>query len=267
MTGNLTLARPLIAFDVETTGLDVRNDRIVEICCVKMFPDGRRETRTQRLNPGMPIGAAATQIHGISDADVADKPSFADLAADLFAFLQDADLTGFNIEQFDLPLLKQEFARVALTFPQAPVHIIDSWRIFLRHEPRDLAAATQFYCGRDLKDAHSAEADAQAAADILWAQVQRYDVLPKSVAALDAYCHPKNPDHIDADGKLMWVGEEAALGFGRYKHKLLKQLLQDDPAYLRWIAQANFSDEVVSLINGVLGGSFPRRNSAQPPPL
>ena len=255
----LILERPLVAFDVETTGLDVNNDRIVEISCVKLRSDGSRETYTRRVNPQRPICAAATAVHGISDADVATEPTFAALAPSLYGFLRGADLTGFNIEQFDLPLLAREFARVDLRFPEEPVRIIDSWRIFLRNEPRDLSAAYRFYCGRELEAAHSAEADARAAAEVLLAQVQRYADLPKNVGELDQYCHPTHPDWIDPDGKIMWCDDKAVLTFGKHKNRPLEYLACEDPAYLQWIATANFSEHVIKIVKAALKGEFPRR--------
>jgi DNA polymerase-3 subunit epsilon len=259
MAEELKLTRPLVSFDVETTGLDVNTDRIIEIACVKLHRDGRRECLTRRVNPERPIGAQATAVHGISDADVADAPTFAMLADTLLAFLRGCDLTGFNIEQFDLPLLTREFGRAGIAFPTEPLHIIDSWRIFLRNEPRDLRAAFRFYCGGELINAHSAEADAVAAADILLAQVQRYADVPTDVLELHAYCHPSRPDWVDPDGKIVWRDEEACLSFGKHKNKSLKLLAGEEPDYLKWIATANFSDHVIKLVRAALDGQFPCR--------
>ncbi len=258
MTVDLVLQRPIVSFDLETTGLDVQNDRIIEISCIKILPDGRRDILTRRCNPGVPIGPDATRVHGMTDADVAGQPSFASLAPQLLSFFRDADLTGFNIEQFDLPMLRREFERVEVVFPEAPVHIIDSWRIFLRNEPRDLAAAYRFYCGASLKDAHSAEADAQAAANILLAQIKRYPALPRSVEDLHAYCHQKNPDFLDPDGKVRWLAGKAVLSFGRYRNQPLQSLAENDPEYLRWVASANFSEAVVKIVKAALDGVFPQ---------
>lgn len=257
MANELTLQRPLVAFDLETTGLDVANDRIVEIACIKLLPDGTRQSKTHRVNPTCPIAPQATQVHGIRDEDVASCPTFADLAGELLDFVRGCDLTGFNIEQFDLPMLQREFGRVDIQFPTDPVHIIDSWRIFLRNEPRDLTAAYRFYCGGSLQNAHSAEADAAAAADILLAQVSRYEALPGDVAALHDYCHPSRPDWVDPDGKIVWRENLPVLSFGKHKHRSLQQLAEAEPDYLRWIAGANFSTAVVTLCKDALNGTFP----------
>ena len=262
MTQELILHRPLVAFDLETTGLDVTTDRIVEISCIKIAVDGTRHACTYRINPGKPIAAAATAVHGIRDIDVAHEPSFDDLALTLLEFLRDCDLTGFNIERFDLPLLSREFKRANLQFPAGPVSIIDSWQIFCRNEPRDLAAAYQFYCGRTLSRAHSAECDAIAAADILLAQVRRYGEMPKEVAPLAQYCHPQKPDWVDPDGKIVWRDEQAVLGFGQHKNRPLKSLAQDNPDYLQWIMKANFSETVVAIAKAALAGEFPQRPAA-----
>ena len=258
MTDELILQRPLVSFDVETTGLDVQTDRIVEFSCIKLHTDGRRETLTHRVNPAMPIGAAATAVHGISNADVANSPVFEALAQGLLEFFRDCDLTGFNIEQFDLPLLNREFGRAGLTFPDWPVSIIDSWRIFLRNEPRDLTAAYRFYCGGTLEHAHSAEADASAAADILLAQVRKYPSLPRQMQDLHAYCHPSKPDWVDPDGKIVWKDNAAVLSFGKHRNRPLEQLAQQEPEYLKWITTANFSQHVIGIAHAALEGEFPK---------
>ncbi len=261
-TPSIKLDRPLVSLDLETTGLDATNDRIVEISCVKIHPDGSREVRTRRLNPGMPISPQATAVHGISDADIAEEPTFVQVGRSLLSFLEGCDITGFNVEQFDLPMLVHEFRRAGLEYPSQPVRVVDSWRIFLAKEPRDLTAAYRFYCGKTLENAHSAEADAQAAADILLAQVQRYDDVPDSIDALHELCHPQHPDWLDPDGRIVWRGEEAVLGFGKYRDRPLKALVREAPDYLRWMCGANFSQEVASIIKAALNGDFPQPRAA-----
>ncbi len=259
----LQLHRPLVCLDLETTGLDVQNDRIVEIACVSLLPDGSRSSWSRRCNPQRPIPAAATAIHGIGDVDVAEAPTFAQLAPELLQLLHDADLTGFNVEKFDLPLLRQELRRIGAAYPDPqmtpPPRIVDSMRIFMQREPRHLAAATRFYCGRELAQAHNALADAEAAADVLLAQVQRYEDLPHELEGLDRMCHPSNPNAIDPEGKLVWMGDEAALGFGKYRQRSLRELCDADPDYLRWIAGADFSPVVIDRVREALAGRFRRR--------
>jgi DNA polymerase-3 subunit epsilon len=254
---HLVLSRPLVVFDLETTGLDVRSDRIVEVSCVKIGVDGSHEIRTRRINPGMPISPQATAVHGITDEDVRDEPSFGQLARSLFALLEGCDLSGFNIEGFDLPMLTSEFERVGIRFPAGPTHVVDSWRIFLQKEPRDLTAAYRFYCGRDLAAAHSAEADAKAAAEVLLAQVARYADLPTAVDGLHDFCHPVHPEWIDGDGKLVFSANEACLAFGKHRYKTLRRMVQEESDYLHWILQSDFSDEVKDIVREALSGRFP----------
>jgi DNA polymerase-3 subunit epsilon len=265
MSRTLNLTRPLISFDLETTGLNVQQDRIIEMSCVKIHPDGRRETKTLRLNPEQPISPDATAVHGIHDADLTDCPTFIDQADMLAAFMQGADLTGFNIERFDLPILTREFARAQRVFPEGHVNVIDSWRIYLHFEPRDLGAAYSYYCKSTLKDAHSAEADAVAAADILVAQLDRYEELPNDAAGLHAFCHPVRPDWVDQEGKMTWQGQDAALGFGKHRGRSLREMAEQEPDYLRWISQGNFSSEVQNLCKQALMGHFPERGVSPTP--
>lgn len=253
----LSLERPLVVFDLETTGLDVKADRIVEISCVKIEIDGSRDVRTRRLNPGIPISPEATAVHGISDEDVKNEPSFGQVARGLLTFLNGCDLSGFNVEYFDLPLLVQEFKRIGIKFPTSPTWVVDSWRIFLNKEPRDLTAAYRYYCDSQLTDAHTAEADAIAAAEILIAQVERYEDLPSSVEELHDFCHPVHPDWIDPDGRLVWRRNEAAIGFGKHRGKTLRQMVQEEPEYLTWIIDTDFPDEVIQLVQDALRGEFP----------
>jgi DNA polymerase-3 subunit epsilon len=260
----LVLTRPLVVFDLETTGLDPRRDRIVEISCVKLFPDGKRDVRTRRLNPEMPISPQATAVHGITDDDVKNEKTFAQVAKSLFEFLSDCDLSGFNVERFDLPLLVREFASVSIKFPPTPASVIDVWRIYMTKEPRDLSAAYRYYCHQDLANAHAAEADAVATADILSAQVARYDDLPDTVASLHEFCHPVHPDWLDPDGKVVWRDGEAVLAFGKHRDKSLRRMAGEEPEYLKWIAGSDFSDEVKRLAQAALRGEFPTPTAAGP---
>jgi len=253
----LQWSRPLVVFDLETTGLDVKNDRIVEVSCIKIGVDNSREVKTRRINPTVPISAQATVVHGISDDDVKNEPTFRQVAKSLLVFLDGCDLSGFNVEGFDLPLLVQEFDRVGVKFPTSPINVIDSWRIFLAMEPRDLSAALRFYCAQDLTDAHTAEADAIAAADVLLAQIARYAEVPNTADGLHEFCHPVHPDWIDPNGKLKWRANEACMGFGKHRDKSLRRLVQEDPDYLFWIAEADFSDEVKETVRGALRGEYP----------
>ena len=257
MTQRLRLARPIVAFDLETTGLDIAGDRIVEICLVKLHVDGRREIITRRLNPGRPIAPQATAVHGITDADIAAAPRFEEAARALYDMFAGCDLTGFNIEHFDLPLLANEFGRVGLSFPAPDVRVIDSFRIFTMREPRDLSAALRFYCKREMTDAHQAEADALAAADVLLAQVDRYSDLPCDVAGLHMVCRP--PEWLDGQGKIVWSEHEAVISFGKHKGKSLRWLAENDASYLQWICRGNFAPDTIELVKQALRGVYPIR--------
>ncbi len=254
MTKRLELTRPLVSFDLETTGLEPKNDRIVEICCVKLMLDGERITKTRRLNPTIPIGEAAAAVHGISDADVADAPTFVQVAKSLFSFMRGCDLTGFNLTHFDLPMLRAEFKRADLVFPEPDdkVRVMDSHRIYVAKEPRNLSAAYAYYCQRELLNAHSAEADALAAIDILLAQVARYEDLPTDVAGLDEFCHPGRADWIDDDGRLYKKEGKVAIGFGKYRHRLLAEVVSENREYVEWIARADFGPDVVRVVREAL---------------
>jgi len=253
----LSLTRPIVSFDLETTGLDVQKDRIVEISCVKIMPDGTRDIRTYRVNPGVPISPEASRIHGITNEDVSDEPRFHKLASSLADFLLGCDLTGFNLERFDLPMLKNELSRCGIDFPQAPVHVIDAQKIFFKKEPRTLSAAYQFYCNKELNNAHSAQADAEATAEILMAQVTRYEDLPTSIEELDVYCHPVHPDWVDGEGKIVWKQGRATINFGRHTGVPLEQLARNEPHYLQWILKKNFSSDVMDICQAALRGEFP----------
>jgi DNA polymerase-3 subunit epsilon len=254
----LNLTRPLVWFDLETTGLDPRRDRIVEISVIREEPDGTLEEKTRRVNPKMPIPPEATAIHGITDEDVRDEPDFQHLAKGLAIFLKDADLAGFGIGRFDIPLLAAEFQRAGVEFSIEGRHIVDVQRIFHRQEPRDLSAACRFYLDRELDSAHTSAADVAAARDVLEAQLERYSELPDEVSGIDALF--RDTSWIDAEGKMAWRGGEAAINFGKHRGRTLKDLAESEPDYLRWMMGRDFSAEVTRIIEAALKGQFPRQS-------
>jgi DNA polymerase-3 subunit epsilon len=258
-TPSLDLTRPLVVFDLETTGVDTANDRIIEIGLVRLMPDGSRETRAWLVNPGQPIPAGATEVHGITDADVADAQTFAQLASEVHTAFQGADLSGFNAERFDVPLLAAEFGRVGISFPDSDVKTVDSHTLFVRREPRNLAAAVTLYCDRSHDGAHRAEADAVAAADVLLGQLARYPDLPRDVAGLVDACRRKDPSWVDSGGKIAWMGEQAVLTFGKHRNRGLRQLVDDESNYLRWILDKDFPDDTKSVISEALAGRYPAK--------
>ncbi len=243
----LPLERPLVVFDTETTGTNSRSDRIVEIACVKIHPDGRREDWERRLNPGIPIPAASTAIHGISDADVADAPRFRDVAAELSAYLRGCDLAGYNIAGFDLPVLRAEFLRAGVPFEVADRRLVDAQRIFFSREPRHLAAAARFYCQSDHDGAHGARADAEMTLRVLVGQLERYAELPRSVGELhEQFCAGIDQD-IDPEGRFRLVNGEPTVNFGKNRGRLLKDISREEPGFLRWILKGDFSEPVKSV--------------------
>lgn len=253
---HLSLTKPLAIIDLETTGLDIENDRIIEISALLIRPDGSQISKTRRVNPGIPIPAEATAVHGIRDADVAGEPRFSQIAASLLEFLADADFCGFNLRGFDVPLLVREFARAERLFSLEGRAIVDVMEIFKRKEPRDLAAAYLFYCGKRRDDLHAADADVQACAEILEGQLARYADLPREPAAIDALFRPP---WIDSEGKFAWRGGEAVLNFGRRRGQTLRAVAAEDPTYFEWMLNADFPEDAQEIARRVLRGEFPER--------
>ncbi len=256
---NLKLERPIAFIDLETTGLSTGSDRIVELTVLKVYPEGTEELKSKRINPGIPIPQQATEVHGITDEDVRDEPSFRQFAQSLQDFMEGCDIGGFNVKKFDLPLLEAEFKRAGLKFSREGRRIIDALVIFHKNEPRDLPAAYRKYCGKELEEAHTSLADVRAAAEILDSQLEFYTDLPRDVAELDVYCNPKDPNWIDDEGKFVWSEDGATFGFGQYKGKLLKKIASLDRGYLDWIVGGDFSDEVKHIAMDALEGKSPKR--------
>ena len=240
----LALDRPLVVFDIESTGVNARQDRIIELAAIKVSPDGTETAKTWLLNPGVPIPEETTKIHGISDAIVAACPTFAECAREIYKFFEGCDLSGFNADRFDIPCLEEEFARVGLNFAASSRRHIDVQRIYHRKEPRDLTAAVRFYCGRDHAGAHGAEADARATLDVLKAQMERYPDLPRTSAELDEYLVPHDPLNADRNGMIRWTNGEWRLNFGKRKGTSLKELFNREKNMLRWIVNGTFDTEV-----------------------
>ncbi|MBN1446698.1 MAG: 3'-5' exonuclease [Bacteroidetes bacterium] len=255
----MSLRKPLAFFDLETTGINTRHDRIVEIAVLKYLPRGATRSFEHRINPEIPIPPEATAVHGIQDADVALEPTFAQIAERLAAFFEDCDLCGFNVRRYDLPLLQEEFRRSGISFPVDGRHIIDVQTIYHQREPRDLSAALRFYCNRNHVGAHGAMADVRATADILFAQLQRYDDLPDDISELEAVVHPRDPSWLDDDGRLVWEGNNVILSFGKHRGKKLQHIMQHDRDYLQWILDGSFPESTKAVIRDALNGVFPER--------
>lgn len=248
----LELDRPLIVFDIESTGVNARQDRIIELAAIKVFPDGTETEKCWLLNPGVPIPPETTAIHGISDAIVASCPTFAESAAEIFAFFDGCDLSGFNADRFDIPCLEEEFARLGMNFAASRRRHVDVQRIYHRREPRDLSAAVRFYCNRDHAGAHGAGADARATLEVLKAQLARYGDLPRTSEALDAYLVPHDPLNADRGGMIRWVNGAWCLNFGKKRGTRLMDLFAHEKNFLKWIINGSFDTEVRAICRDLL---------------
>lgn len=236
---NLNLKRPIVFFDLETTGVDTSRDRIVEISMIKVNPDGSEEVKTRRLNPEMPIPPESTAVHGITDEDVKDCPTFARIAKSLEEFLQGCDFGGFNSNRFDLPVLVEEFLRAGIDVDFKRRRFIDVQNIFHKKEQRTLVAAYKFYCDRDLNDAHSAEADTRATYEVLKAQLERYPDLVNDVDALADFS--ARGEVVDYAGRIVYddKGKEV-FGFGKYKGRSVEEIFRIEPSYYDWMMKGDF---------------------------
>lgn len=250
----------MVFLDLETTGVNVQNDRIVEISILKLLPDGTKESKTRRLNPEMHIPEGATKIHGIKDEDVASEPTFKAISKNLYIYLEGCDLGGYNIFKFDLPVLVNEFARAGLEFSIGDRRVVDPYLIFCQMESRSLTAAYKFYCGKNLENAHSAEADVTATLEILEGQLKKYESLPPDIAGLYEFCNPAK-DWLDSTGKFKWQDGEAVVAFGKNNGMTLKKISEENPGFLKWIINSDFPEDVKKIASDALRGELPKRNS------
>jgi DNA polymerase-3 subunit epsilon len=247
---NLELTNPIAVFDLETTGVNTSTDRIVEISIHKVLPNGKSETRTHRVNPGMPIPAKTTAIHGISDSDIANEPKFEELAPNLFIFLKDCDLAGFNSNRFDVPLLVEEFHRAGYDFDVTDRNLVDVQNIFHKKEQRTLVAAYKFYCGKDLTDAHSAEADTLATYEILEAQLAKYSDLKRDPKSLNEFTRMHNA--VDLAGRFVKNDEGVTVfNFGKHKGKSATLVLKQEPSYYGWMMKGDFSQNTKKVLQQI----------------
>lgn len=248
----LNLIRPLAFFDLETTGINVGSDRIVEIAILKAMPDGTEQIKTLRVHPGMPIPLQSSLIHGIYDEHIADAPKFAEVAQELATFIGDADLAGYNSNRFDIPVLLEEFLRAGVDFDMSDRRFVDVQNIFHQMEQRTLRAAYKFYCDKDIINAHSAEADITATYHVLLAQLERYEgadfedkqgkisqPVINDIDALHAFTNMNKP--VDFAGRMVYndLGEEV-FNFGKHKNKTVESVFDIEPSYYAWMKQGDF---------------------------
>ncbi len=238
----LNLSRPIIFFDLETTGTSVTSDRIVEISLIKVFPDGSTEEKSRRINPECHIPEASSAIHHITDDDVKDAPTFRQIAKSLHEMFDNCDIAGFNSNKFDVPLLIEEFGRAGLSFDVAGRNFVDVQGIFHKMEQRTLVAAYHFYCGKDLSDAHSAAADARATYEVLLSQLDRYPELKNDVKALSEFS--SGGKNVDLAGRMIYNdNNEPIFNFGKNKGKKVKDVVRHEPGFIQWILQGDFPKE------------------------
>ncbi|MDE6811949.1 MAG: 3'-5' exonuclease [Muribaculaceae bacterium] len=235
----LQLERPLIFFDLETTGTNIIKDRIVEISCVKLYPDGTYTQKTRRINPGIPIPASATKVHHITDEDVADCPTFRQVSKSLLDYFDNCDIAGYNSNKFDVPLLVEEFARAGIKFDVSGRKFVDVQNIFHKMEQRTLVAAYKFYCGKDLTEAHAAAADTMATMEVLLAQVEKYDDLGNDVKSLSDFS--TGDRNLDLAARIVLNDDDIPVfNFGKHKGSSVEEVLRREPSFYSWVMQGEF---------------------------
>lgn len=246
----LQLTKPIIFFDLETTGVNFQTDRIVELSYIKVHPNGTEEERSYRVNPGMHIPEEASAIHHITDADVADKPKFREIAKDVARTFTGCDIGGFNSNRFDLPLLMEEFIRAGVDFDVSKCRFVDVQTIFHKMEQRTLSAAYLFYCGKELDGAHSATADTRATYEVLKAQLDRYPSLQNSIEFLSQFSTQKRS--ADLAGRIVFdeQGHET-FNFGKYKGKSVEEIFRKEPGYYSWMMNGDFAANTKQVITRI----------------
>jgi len=255
----MKLTNVLVILDLETTGIWIEKDRIIEIAMIKCHIDGKKETYTSKVNPKVLIPTVVTELTGITDKDVEQAPCFHEIASKVRQFIGDCDLAGFNIERFDLPVLERELREAGVSFDWKEAKIYDTQKIFHVNEKRDLDAAHKFYCAKTFEHAHSALADTQAALNILEAQVMKYGDGSEDIESLDKFQYKNMLEYFDEDKRFRWWNGKLYMMFGKYARKhSLEDVARQDPKYLEWIISANFSDEVKELVGNALKGQFPK---------
>ncbi len=260
---SLKLTRPLVVFDIESTGIKVAVDRIIEISLIKLFPDETQDQRTYLINPTIPIPEEATMIHGISDDDIKDKPTFGDIGHELLNYLNNCDLAGYNSNKFDIPLLIEEFLRIDISFDTKNRFLVDVQNIFHKMEPRTLKAAYKYYCGKELINAHSASADTLATYEVLLSQIERYkDVeytdkegnttvpIKNDVKSLHNFSFKS--EFVDLVGHIVYNNKkEEVFNFGKHKGKAVEKVFRQEPQYYDWMMKADFPLSTKNIITAI----------------
>lgn len=246
----LNLTKPLAFFDLETTGITIGTDRIVEISILKLMPDGEKLIYTKRVNPEMPIPEASSKVHGIYDKDIVNEPNFKQLAPEINQFIGNADLAGYNSNKFDVPMLVDEFIRVGVTFEMKGRRMVDVQNIFHKMEQRTLAAAYKFYCEKEIVNAHSAEADIEATYEVFMAQLARYESLAKDVDGLSTFSAMNK--NVDLAGRIVFNDKnEEVFNFGKHKGRTVSYVFSKEPSYYDWMMQGDFPAETKQVLTAL----------------
>lgn len=246
----LNLTKPIVFFDLETTGINISKDRIVEMSFLKIHSDKTEEKWTQKINPEMPIPPESTEIHGINDEDVKNEPSFKEVAGDLNKFIDNSDLAGYNSNKFDVPFLVEEFLRAGIEFEVEGRRLIDVQNIFHKMEQRTLAAAYRFYCDKNLENAHSAEADNIATYEVLKAQLDKYENLENDMDYLHKFSQRQN--NADLMGRIVFDKNNVEVfNFGKYKGKPVEKTLNQNPSYYDWMMKGDFPESTKRVLTRI----------------
>ena len=250
----LQLNKPICFIDLETTGINVSLDRIVEIAIIKIAPDGSKQVKRKLINPEMPIPTGATEVHGISDDMVKDAPTFKSVANEIKQFIEGADMAGYNSNRFDIPMLNEEFLRAGIAIDMESRKLLDVQKVFHMMEQRTLSAAYKFYCDKTLEDAHTAEADALATFEVLEAQVQKYPQIGNTVDAIVKFT---GEDHIiDFARRFIYDNGVEVFNFGKHKGKPVSQVLKDEPQYYDWMMKGDFALHTKQKLTEILNKSI-----------
>jgi DNA polymerase-3 subunit epsilon len=251
----ITLTKPIAFFDLETTGINIINDRIVEFSVLKIHPDASSEILTKRINPCIPIPAESSAVHGIFQKDIEEAPTFKQIAHELAHFLDNCDLAGYNSNKFDIPLLIEEFLRADVEFEMKNRRLVDVQTIFHKMEQRNLSAAVKFYCGKEMQHAHSAEADIRATYEVFQAQLEKYPELQKDINFLHTFSSHTN--NADLSGKIVYNEKnEEMFNFGKHKGRLVEEIFKKEPSYYDWMMKGEFPLHTKKVITAIRLKSF-----------
>ena len=251
---NLQLTKPIVFIDLETTGINVSLDKIVEIALVKIMPDGTKQVKRKLVNPEMHIPEQVTAIHGISDEMVKDAPSFKQIANEIKQFIEGADLGGYNSNRFDIPMLNEEFLRAGISADMESRQLLDVQKVFHKMEQRTLTAAYKFYCNKHLEDAHTAEADAMATWEVLEAQVEKYANIGNTVESIVKFTG--EDQIVDFAGRFIMENGVEIFNFGKHKGKSVVQVLKDEPQYYDWMMKGDFALHTKQKLTEILNRSI-----------